>query len=131
MATAAYVVAAIAAIGGAREQNIANKEQKKQNRIAAKAAALRNARSRRQDIAKARRLRAQSVAQAESQGVSGGSSAAQAAGSIQTQAAANASFSQQLQQLDQQNFNASQKVSNATGRGRNFEAVDSIARSFI
>ena len=124
-----FVAIAAVVLGGVQE-NKAQRQSKKRNKISARAAALTNAKSRRQSVAKTRRLRAQTVAQAEAQGVTGGSSATQAVGSIQSQGNANLNFSRQLESLDQQRFSTEQKINSARSNASSFQAIAGVANSF-
>ena len=80
---AAYI--AIAGIAVSQKQSHdARGEARKEKSISKKESATRNAKKRRQQIAKARRLEAQTIAEGEAQGIGGGSQVDGAAGSINT-----------------------------------------------
>ena len=104
-------------------QRKARKQQKKASRLQGKQAELQNARSRRQQVAQARRLRAQTVAQGEAAGVSGGSQVAGAVGSLQTQAASNVSFLNQLEGFDQARSSALESAGRNAARAQTFQAT--------
>ena len=142
MATAALVVGAVAAVGGTalsiKEGRKAERAGKQEARIRKVGAEAKNARSRRQQVAAARRARAATEAQAASSGISGGSGELGATASLDTQLATNLSFSNQLQFLDQESFKAqssfqkhSSKASTAQQIGSTFSnAAFSLSGNF-
>lgn len=124
--------AAIAFVGtvlSIRSQKKAQRGQQKASEIQGKRAEFENARARRQQVAQARRARAATIAQGEAAGISGGSQVAGAAGSIQTQAASNISFLNQLQGLDEARFGALQAGAASAGRAATFQAVGNFAQT--
>lgn len=123
MATAVAVVGLAFSVSESRK---AKKAQKKASKIQSKKAALENARQRRAQVAQARRQRAAAVAQAEASGISGGSQISGVASSIQTQAASNVSFLNQLEGFDQARFGALSDASDAQGRAATFQAISNV-----
>ena len=121
------MASAAIAIGGLvlseRSQRKARRKQRKAQKIEGKRADLENARSRRQQVAQARRLRAQTVAQGEAAGISGGSQVAGAEASLQTQAASNVSFLNQLAGFDQARFSALESAGRNAAKAATFQAV--------
>ena len=129
MAVGTAIVTGFAAFKADRAQSKAEDQQEEANKASARAASLKNARSRRAQVATARRLRAQTVAQGESQGISGSSVVAGAAGSVQTQAASNISFLQQLEGLDSQRLDAQNAANRSLGRASTFQAIGRFANT--
>lgn len=123
------VVGAVIGIAGLALQQSASKSaeraQEESTNIRQSEANFRNARSRRRQVAEQRRLRATAVAQAESSGISGGSQIGGVESSIGAQGAANVSFSNSLQGLDQAAFSASASFQSATARGNRAGAIGS------
>lgn len=113
-----------------RSQRKARKAGKKAEQIQGKRAALENARARRQQVAQARRLRAQTIAQGQAAGISGGSQVAGATGALETQLATNTSFLQQLEGFDIARSRELGKARSATGRAATFQAIANVAQSF-
>lgn len=129
MATAAAVVGVVTSIGGLGLSIKAGREakaaQRDEARIRKAEANAKNAKARRKALADQRRAAAQVTAQAEASGISGGSQELGVQGSIQSQAAANTSFSNSLQGLDQQKFDASASFNSAVTKGNQASAVGS------
>ncbi len=117
------VVSIIGLVAGVAEGRKARKAQEKAEKISGRRADLANAKANRRRIAQARRLRAQTIAAGEAGGVGGGSGVAGAAGSVQTTAAVNVSFQNQLAGLDAARFDALSEASSATSKAATFSAI--------
>lgn len=126
IAVVGLVIGAVSAEKSRKAQSQARSAQKKANKAQANRADLENARSRRQQIVQARRQRAAAIAQGENQGISGGSQVAGAAGSVQSQAASNVSFLNQLQGLDQNRFNNLEDANKHLGKAATFQAIGGL-----
>jgi len=122
------VISGVSAEKSRKSQSQARSAQKKATKAQANIADLQNARSRRQQLVAARRQRAAAVAQGESQGISGGSQVAGVVSSIQTQAATNVSFLNQLQGLDQNRFNNLEDANKALGKAATFQAIGQLGQ---
>ena len=127
MATAA--IAGVGLVLGEVTRRKGVKAQKKAAKIQGKKADLQNARSRRQQVAQARIQRARTIAQGESQGLSGGSQVAGATSSLGTQAATNVSFLNQLQGFDQARFKQLDRAGSAFALSQSIQAVAQFATS--
>ena len=130
MATAAAVIGIGSSLASVNESRKANKANQKAARAQRRRAEIQNARSRRQTLANARRLQAQTIAQGVNQGISGGSSVQGAAGSVITQAASGIGFSQQLSSLDRTSFENQLSAQRSLSRGQTFGAFGDLIRSF-
>lgn len=130
MAEAAAVIGLVGLVLSVKQAEEAEEAQEEVAEIQARTAERQNARQRRQQVAQARIARAATIAQGEAQGISGGSQVSGAAGSVQTQAAANISFSQQLEGLDRARFNALGRVGTLQRRTETTRAVSSFALNF-
>lgn len=120
------LVAGGAAIASRRSQKKARKFQEKGQLAQRNIADLQNARSRRQQLVQARRARAQIIAQGENAGIGGGSQVSGAVGSVQTQAAENVSFLNQLQGFDANRFQNLEKANSALGKASTFQAISGV-----
>ena len=123
IAVVGLVIGAASAVSSRRQAKRARKSQEKALKATANIADLENARARRKQIVEARRRRAQVIQQGESAGISGGSQVAGAAGSIQSQAASNVSFLNQLQGFDQNRLANLSDANTALGKAATFQAV--------
>lgn len=123
------IAGAIIGIAGLVLQQSAASEagaaQEESTNIRRSEANFRNARTRRRQVAEQRRLRATAVAQAESAGISGGSQIGGVESSIGTQGAANVSFANSLQGLDEAQFAASSSFQRATAQGNRAATIGS------
>lgn len=129
MAVAALVVSAVSAAASNRQQRRASSARKKESRLQHAQAQAENARNRRGALAAARRLRAQTIAQAEGQGVAGGSQVAGAAGSVLTQTASNVGFSRGIERIEGQRFGFLQQANRFDQRAAKAQAVGQVASS--
>lgn len=123
------ITAGVAVAGTAAEisnQSKSRNASRKANRAQAKIANIEQARSRRATIAQARKLRAQTIAQGEAQGVSGGSATQGAAASITSQGASAVNLSDQLQTLEQERFHQTRRSGSFQGRAATARGVSSF-----
>ncbi len=127
----AAVAGAVGIFSANRNARKARSAQKRATRIQGKRADLENARQRRQQVAQARRLRAQATAEGVGSGLGTGgtSTVAGVQSSIGTQAATNVAFLDQLQGLDKQRFAALDKAADAGTRASTFQALGRLAGS--
>lgn len=123
-------LAAVAAVFTIKEQRDARKDAKKAEKAAANKAAVENAKARRDQVAQARRARAQIIAQGENSGLGGGSQVAGAAGSVQSQLAYNTSFLNDLSQLDQARFKFQSDAAGHLSKADTYSAVSSVSQNF-
>ena len=123
IAVVGLIIGAASAVSSRRQAKRAQKSQEKAQKAQANIADLENARARRKQIVEARRRRAQVIQQGENQGIAGGSQVAGAAGSIQSQAASNVSFLNQLQGFDQNRLSNLSDANTALGKAATFQAV--------
>lgn len=123
IAVVGLVVGAVSAVKQRSASKKARKSQEAAQRAQGNIADLENARSRRQQLVAQRRQRAAAIAQGENQGISGGSQVAGVTSSIQTQAATNVSFLNQLQGLDQNRFNNLADANKSLGKAATFQAI--------
>jgi hypothetical protein len=126
VAVVGLVVGAVSAEKSRKATSKARKAQERAQKAQSNRADLENARSRRQQIVQARRQRAAAVAQGENQGISGGSQVAGVAGSVQSQAASNVSFLNQLQGIDQNRFNNLADANKALGQAATFQSIGGL-----
>lgn len=121
LATVATVISAGAAVIGAVQQRKAARQTRRaQERAAAvsnRQANLRRQRGIRQQLARARVLRAQTIASGFAAGAPGASVVRGAAGGVQTDAAANVGFSNQIFGLEQQRVGFLNQAAAAQSRG--------------
>lgn len=129
MATAAVTLVSTLAAGAQNRK--ARQQEKKRGKIQQTAANIRNAKRRRRNIAEARRARAATVAQAQSQGVSGGSSAQQASGSVITQAASANQFSRRLEGLDKAAFDFQSRANKFRSNAATIRALGNVTNEFL
>ena len=123
VAVVGLVVGAVGAEKSRKATSKARKSQERAQQAQSNIADLENARSRRQQLVQARRQRAAAVAQAENQGIGGGSQIAGVTGSIQQQAATNVSFLNQLQGFDQNRFANLEDANKRLGQAATFQAI--------
>ena len=130
MATAIAAVGLVVAVGGGIMQHKEASKARKSNEKAQKAqgniADLQNAKSRRQQLVQSRRARAQAISQGENAGIGGGSQVAGVTGSIETQAATNVSFLNQLQGLDANRFNNLNDANKHLGKAATFQSISNL-----
>ena len=131
MATGAAIIGVAIAAFGAVEQREQGKEaqaaQKKSAKVRRNEADLRNARSRRIQVAEQRRARAVTIAESEARGTSGGSQVEGAVGSLTSQSASNISFSNQLATFDRERAGFQSDVNTANRRGQRAGSISSFA----
>lgn len=129
IAVVAVVGLVVSLVSGERSRKAASQARKAQKRAAeaqGNRADLENARTRRQQLVASRRKRAAAIAQADNQGISGGSQISGVQGSIQSQAASNVSFLNQLQGLDQNRFNNLEEANKHLGEAATFQAIGNL-----
>ena len=126
-AVVGIIGAVVGAVGARKQRKEARKAQKRAEKIDGRRADITNARANRKRLVQARRLRAQAIAQGETTGISGSSTVAGAAGSVQTTAAGNISFQNQLSGLDQARFSALGQANDALGKAASFQAVGNLS----
>lgn len=127
MAAGALVVGVISAGVAIDQENKSQDAQKKAAKVSRRQADLQNAKQRRQQIAKSRRLRAQAIAQTEAGGVSGSSVQQGVVGSLKTQESSNISFLNQLQSLDKQRFSYEKKAQSFNKKAGTASAVSGLS----
>jgi len=127
MGEAALPILAISTVAGLSESRKASKQQRRANRVQQRAAAIQNARQRRQGRAQAIRSAATLEAQGVASGTSGSSTVAGRQASLQTQLSSNLSFQGQLESLDRAKFSALNAASKAQSNAATFSAIANFA----
>ena len=123
-------LAAVSPFLGISEQRKARKETVKANRAQERAAAIQNARARRESQAQAKVATAANVASGASQGLLGSSTLSGITSSIQTQLTSNESFQRQLESLDATRFSALNRSIRNQSNAESFNAIAGVASSF-
>lgn len=127
MAEGVIAAAAVVSAGVSINNTI---EQRKQARVAKAQANFEEAKSRRRVIAEQRMLRAQTVAQAEAQGITGASSVAGAQSSLTQQAADTMSFQANMGSFQNQMNRSQRRINNASVLADVAGAAGSIANIY-
>ena len=126
VAVAGLAIGAASSVASSRQQSKARKAQKKAQKVQGRKADLENARTRRQQIVQSRRARATAISEAENQGIGGGSQISGVTSSIQSQAAGNVSFLNQLQGFDNARFSTLEDANKALGKASTFQAIGGL-----
>ena len=126
------VAASIASTAyGIDRQESAARDQRRAMRAQQRAAAIQNARERRQAIAQSRVASAQIENRAAAIGIAGSSAPSQVQSSIQSQLSSNLSFQNQLSSLDRQRFSSQYSALRNESRANSGFAISGLSSSFI
>lgn len=112
---------------GINEQRKANADARAANRAQQRAAAIQNARARRQALAQSIQSQATVTSQAVNSGIGSSSTLSGISSSINSQISSNLSFQNQLEQLDVQRFNYLDSASKHAAKGDTFSGLSSMA----
>ncbi len=126
-AAAPFILAAVSTGTQITQQRKAKKATRRARRVERRAADIQNVRARKKQLAERRRLEASTLAQAGNSGIAGSSAVSGVVGSIGSQFAANAGFSNQLERIEAERNRFTDRAGRAVQRGATLGALFSGA----